>query len=525
MAKKQKKNNQNQKPERKLSLIRLAIVSFGVAGLVIWGLSGIQKWEENKVTASLEPWFASYVDVTATPRYGFEQLGSTQSRNVVLSFIVSSKDDACLPTWGGVYTLDGASANLDLDRRIARLRQQGGDVAISFGGLLNDEISVKCEDTDKLFQAYESIVKRYDVDTIDLDLEGEGLTNSEAGKRRAITIASLQEKLRSEGESLAVWLTLPVTPQGLTEDGTNVVRQMLDHGVDLSGVNIMTMNYGQSRSTGDSMQVASELALKETHRQLGIIYDQVGISLSNASIWGKIGATPMIGQNDVGGEVFTLSDARDINHFAKLNGISRVSMWSANRDIQCGENYVDTTVVSDSCSGVAQDKNEFSIELGNGFEGDIELNAGVVTVEDENTKAIEEDTPENSPYPIWSANATYLEGTKIVWHRNVYQAKWWSQGDLPDNPVLQAWQTPWKLIGPVLPGEKPIELPTLPIGTYPDWSGSVQYNAGDRALLGGIPYQAKWWTQGDSPAASTSNPDGSPWVALTQEQINEILGN
>jgi len=32
-------------------------------------------------------------------------------------------------------------------------------------------------------------------------------------------------------------------------------------------------------------------------------------------------------------------------------------------------------------------------------------------------------------------------------------------------------------------------------------------------------YQAKWWTQGDSPAASVSDPDSSPWLALTRDQI------
>jgi chitinase len=106
----------------------------------------------------------------------------------------------------------------------------------------------------------------------------------------------------------------------------------------------------------------------------------------------------------------------------------------------------------------------------------------------------------------------------------VYEAKWWTQGELPDNPVLQSWQTPWKLIGPVLPGEKPVENLTLPDGTYPNWSGTTQYNALDRVLFNGVPYKAKWWTQGDSPAASTSNPTSSPWVALTQEEVEEVLG-
>ena len=64
----------------------------------------------------------------------------------------------------------------------------------------------------------------------------------------------------------------------------------------------------------------------------------------------------------------------------------------------------------------------------------------------------------------------YLEGEKVVRHHNVYEAKWWTKGDVPDNPVLQSWETPWNLIGPVLPGEKPIPQPTVPKDTYPSWS-------------------------------------------------------
>src|SRR5690606_6510770 len=108
------------------------------------------------------PWFASYVDVTARPTFAFEQLGSTAYHDAILSFVVSMPSDACTPTWGGVFTLDTAGSELDLDRRIARLRQQGGNVAVSFGGLKNDELSLKCADEDKLHEAYKSVIERYD---------------------------------------------------------------------------------------------------------------------------------------------------------------------------------------------------------------------------------------------------------------------------------------------------------------------------------------------------------------------------
>jgi chitinase len=41
-------------------------------------------------------------------------------------------------------------------------------------------------------------------------------------------------------------------------------------------------------------------------------------------------------------------------------------------------------------------------------------------------------------------------------------------------------------------------------------------------LFGGVPYQAKWWNQGNSPAAASSNADDSPWAPMTQAQIEAI---
>lgn len=510
-------------PRRRLSPWRVLSAILIVGGLVYATTLGWSERRESESAAVYKPWFAAYVDVTSTPAYAFEQLGSTTTPAVVLSFIVSSASDSCVPTWGTHYTLDEAAASLDLDRRIARLQQQEGRIAVSFGGALNSEVALGCTDSDKLFAAYESVIERYTIDTIDLDIENQALKDIEASKRRADVIARLQEHYRSKDKNLAVWLTLPVAPHGLTPEGTDIVAQMLSSGVDLAGVNLMTMDYGASREEGQMMLEASERALIETHRQLGVLYKQAGINLNEGSLWRKIGATPMIGQNDVVEEVFTLEDAKAFNLFARDRGIGRMSMWSANRDIPCGENYVDVKVVSDSCSGVKAPKFSFAQALSDGFDGDLAQSANILTTEDPESNTYVVDDPERSPYQIWQGTGAYPKGVKVVWHGNVYEAKWWTKNDLPDNPVLQSWETPWQLIGPVLSGEKPIQQATLPSGTYPKWSGDVVYDGGDRVLFDGMPFQAKWWNQGESPAASAANLDSSPWIPLTQSQIMDIL--
>lgn len=510
-------------PRRRISIVRLFLALAVICGLAYGTTLSFAKWQDNEFSTDYKPWFASYVDVTSVPTYAFEKRGATPESDVVLSFIVSSATEPCTPTWGGYYTMHEAAVTLDLDRRIARLQQQGGRIAVSFGGALNSELALNCTDHQELLRAYESVIERYNINTIDLDLENQGLLDAEAGVRRAEVIASLQKDYKDKDKNIAVWLTLPVAPQGLTKAGTDAVAVMLASGVDLAGVNLMTMDYGGSRDEGDSMFQASKKALLETHRQLGILYQQVGINLDSGSVWKKIGATPMIGQNDVIDEVFTVEDAVALNLFAHDRGVGRMSMWSANRDIPCGENYVDIKVVSDLCSGVESPTFAFAQTLSVGFEGDLMQNANMLTVESPETNVHTVDDPKTSPYQIWSEVGVYLKGTKVVWHGNVYEAKWWTKKDLPDNPVLQAWETPWRLIGPVLPGEKPVEQPTLPAGTYPAWFGQVIYDAGDRVLFEGTPYQAKWWNQGESPAAASSNPDSSPWVPLTEEQVIKIL--
>jgi chitinase len=510
-------------PRRRLSVVRVFLGVVLVVALSMGGYLGWQWWGSAQAAEAYNPWFAGYVDVTATPTYDFEAAADAAGSDVVLAFIVAAADDPCTPTWGTHYTLDEAADELDLDRRLARVKQLDGQIVVSFGGLLNTELGTGCTDQSALVAAYAAVLDRYDVTTIDLDLEGDNLTDTAAASRRAAAIAELQADRRAAGDDLAVWLTLPVAPFGLTEDGTDAVTAMLDAQVDLAGVNLMTMDYGSSKDADETMAEASVRAATAAHRQLGTLYSQAGTELTAGTLWSKIGLTPMAGQNDVAGEIFDLDDASALNTFAQEQRIGRMSLWSLNRDTTCGSNYVDLKRVSDSCSGIDQGDETFVGLLGDGFTGrPVTAAASVTTDESASIESVEDD-PATSPYPIWAEESSYLEGTKVVWHRNVYQAKWWTSGDLPDNPVLNEWETAWVLIGPVLPGETPIAPPTLPDGTYPGWAGTEIYEKGDLILFDGVPYRSKWWNQGESPDAAAANPDGSPWAALPDAEVRTLL--
>lgn len=103
--------------------------------------------------------------------------------------------------------------------------------------------------------------------------------------------------------------------------------------------------------------------------------------------------------------------------YAADNRIGRLSMWSLNRDRPCGSQsdthtYEPTSSASDITRG-----------------GD------------------PVDDPSSSAYPIWRDAKVYDAGSKVVWHHDVYESKWWSQGDMPDAPVVNIRDAPWRLLG------------------------------------------------------------------------------
>ncbi|MEO8889849.1 MAG: chitinase [Jatrophihabitantaceae bacterium] len=502
---------------RRLSWLRILVV-VAVLAAATTGVISVRSITRSTAEALPTSSFMPYVDVTATPQYAFENPTQSTSASLVLGFVVSSKQNACDPSWGAAYSLAAAADTMDLDRRIARLRQRGGQVAVSFGGAANSELSIDCTDPQQLLAAYTSVVHRYSVDTIDLDIEGTTASDPAVSARRALAMYQLQQAEKRAGRSLQVWLTLPVAPTGLTASGVSVLSAMLAAKVDVAGVNALTMDYGQSLATGQSLEAANESALTGLDHQISDAYQAIGVHLSNDAAWQRIGATPMIGQNDTVSERFSLADAQRLLAFAQRHHVRRLSMWSVNRDQACGPNYADVALVSPNCSGVNQGTWAFTSVFAKFTTTAPPVTPGSAAPTSAYPVVVVPttvDNPATSPYAIWNPVLPYPSGTKIVWHHNVYQAKWYTQGDTPDQPVASASDTPWTLIGPVLPGEHPQPTPTLKAGTFPNWSATTTYVAGQRVLYVGVGYQAKWYTHGDVPGVVVSDPGQTPWELIT----------
>lgn len=359
---------------KRLRQVSLGMLVFGVVSVLISGCTILPSPPARSPTSTaLAPapspagWFAGYADVIAEPAYSFELRPSPASEKVVLSFVVGNSDRPCVPLWGNQYTLAQADESLDLPHRVALLREQGGDVAVAFGGWADEELSSTCVIKEKLMGAYRSVIDELDLRTIEFDLEGSDLKSDDAGIRRAEAIAEVQASLASEGKPLTVWLTLAGSPNGLSKPAMNAVAQFLTAGVNVAGVNVMTMNFPKQTITGLTMSQAAISTLTTAHPQIAELFFSAGIKLSNEEVWRKMGATPMIGQNDVQAQVFTLKDAQILNAFVLEHNLGRMSMWSLSRDAPCDESVSLPATASYRCSGVSEAPGDFAIALSNGL--------------------------------------------------------------------------------------------------------------------------------------------------------------
>jgi chitinase len=430
----------------------------------------------------------------------------------VLGFIVASPNASqpCQPTWGAAYSLRGADQSLTVGSRIAQMQQDGAEPIVSFGGQAHTSLDVSCTSVPSLVKAYQAVIARYHLNTIDLDIEGAALDDVAATERRAQAIADLERTARENGQRLAVWLTLPVEANGLQDDALSVISAMLAQRVSIAGINIMTMDFNTQPTASNTMLGLAENALYATHSQLMTLYQHYGEHPKSAEVWQQTGATVMIGQNNVRGEIFTVGDASGLTAFAKKIGLGRLSMWSLNRDSQCGTSFPEVGLMSNTCSGTAQSSLQFA-DILNHLPGQaiaFDNTTSAPTPPAPNTN------PLDAPYPLWSASEQYPQGYKVVEHGEIYQAKWYNSGDDPSAVVAFSYETPWELIGPVLAGERAPVIPQLPAGTYPQWKITTNYTGGNKVLYKGLGYVAKWDNQGVSPSTAANDPTGSPWRPL-----------
>ncbi|HEY2882237.1 MAG TPA: cellulose binding domain-containing protein [Pirellulales bacterium] len=306
-------------------------------------------------------YYAPYVDSTLWPLYDFVSTAKTSGlKFFTLAFITA--DPANKPAWGGFAAYDVGTTDFDVQMKtnITALRAIGGDVMVSFGGAANQELALVITNVSDLTAAYQSVVTNYGLTHIDFDIEGAAVADRASIDRRSQAIAALQQAATAAGHKLDVWFTLPVLPTGLTADGLYVIQSALKYGVNIAGINIMTMDYGDGPAPNPAGHMG-DYAIQAATSLFGQLKTAYAGTQTDAQLWAKVGLTPMIGMNDLTDEVFTQADAQKMLAFAQQHGIDRISIWSLNRDYQNSAGTLNH--VDNFSSSLLQSPLEFSLML------------------------------------------------------------------------------------------------------------------------------------------------------------------
>ncbi|STX52481.1 chitinase domain protein [Legionella busanensis] len=254
----------------------------------------------------------------------------TGIRSFNLAFI---KDNGvCDPIWSGNNSVASGWGQ----QLMANMRKSGIQYNISFGGADPRDLSNKCS-VSQLISIYQNIINIYQPSGLDFDIETSSVNVSK--------VITALKTITINNPNLKISFTLPVMPGGLGSLGKQVISEATKANLNYV-VNIMVMDYGAAY-TGD-MAVYAMQAATNTFNYLKTIYPQK----SAAEIWQSIALTPMIGVNDIPGELFTLANTDTLNRFAQEHGIAWLSMWSLGRDRPCSD-----TKANSKCSGAnAQSK-------------------------------------------------------------------------------------------------------------------------------------------------------------------------
>ena len=298
-------------------------------------------WEgvQQKIGSTQSSWpdhvYAPYVDMLLWNKVpDLSQLkGDIGVSHFVSAFIVAKSANQCLPSWGAVTSMKDFSQY----QNINKLRANGGDIMVSLGGANNTPLAAACSDSTSLTNIYSGIIDNLNLHAIDFDIEGTWITDSASVERRSQALAVIQQQ---HGDKVKIWFTLPVLPSGLTNDGVEVIRSAIKHHLNLSGINLMTMDFGDnacpksSGKEGENIQGQCSIdALNNTFQTLVQLYQG---TKTPEQLWAMLGATPMIGYNDVLSEVFYKPDAQILSDFTNRHGLGMVGIWSIARDQPSG---------------------------------------------------------------------------------------------------------------------------------------------------------------------------------------------
>jgi hypothetical protein len=269
------------------------------------------------------------------------------ARYLTFAFLQTASAGSCTAYWNGDTTEPVAPATFG--SQIAELQARGGNAIPSFGGYTADttdtDIADSCTSVAAIAKVYENVITTYNVPRIDLDIEGNSLTNTAGINRRNEAVAQVERWAAARRRPIQFSYTMPSTTTGLDAAELAILTNAIADGARVSLVNFMTFDYYLGPQ--QEMAADTEAAIADGYSQLHALYP----ADSPVQLWHKIGVTEMPGIDDFGPEeTFTQADAVTIAHWARARGISTLSFWALQRD----NGGCAGTKGAGTCSGVTQ---------------------------------------------------------------------------------------------------------------------------------------------------------------------------
>jgi Glycosyl hydrolases family 18 len=315
--------------------------------------------------------------------------------------------------------------------QVAALQAEGGDVSISFGGYTVDtdatDLGAQCSSAAAMAAQVESVVSTFNVSHLDFDIESNQQTDSADLALTAQALALVRSWATANGDALTISYTIPVLPTGFTSEGEGVLTTALANGFTPNIVNIMTMDYGTS---GTEMGAAANQALAAAAGQLETIY-----GVSESAAYAMLGNTPMIGQNDTSGEIFTVADAATVESYAAQQGVAWLSFWAEGRD---NDGCPGDTTASSTCSGITQSNGAFT-QAFQAFTSGSSNSGGGGTPTPTPTPTPTTATPTPTPTPTtsgscatgWVNDIAYVSGNEVSYGGDDWTANQWNYDEVP----------------------------------------------------------------------------------------------
>ena len=314
---------------------------------------------------------------------------------------------------------------------IAALQSAGGDVSVSFGGYTNDSdgdtLGTTCSSASAMASQVENVVTTLGVTHLDFDIESNEQSNTSDLNLTAQALAQVRSWASSNGESLFISYTIPALPTGLTSQGLGVIQAAASNGFTPNVVNIMAMDYGTS---GTEMGTAADQAVAATAGQVASTFN-----VSSSAAYAMLGVTPMIGQNDSAGEIFTLADASTVESYAAQQNLAWTSFWSEGRD---NGGCSGSTSASSSCSGLTQNTGQFT-QIFQAFSGGTSTTGGGSPTTTPPTSSSPSASASASPTggsggscaSAWVNNTSYSSGNEVSYNGDNWTANQWNYDEVP----------------------------------------------------------------------------------------------